>query len=76
MDEKATLSRSEKILKACINDDGTAYDPPQSRIEKLLLALKDKISGKTIDLNNYYTKDEVDQSISKAITETLNTEVW
>ena len=75
MDEKATLSRSEKILKACINDDGTAYDPPQSRIEKLLLALKDKISGKTIDLNNYYTKDEVDQSISTAITETLNTEV-
>ena len=76
MDEKATLSRSEKILKACINDDGTAYDPPQSRIEKLFLALKDKISGKTIDLSNYYTKDEVDQSISKAITETLNTEVW
>ena len=75
MDEKSTLSRSEKILKACINDDGTAYDPPQIRIEKLLLALKDKISGKTIDLNNYYTKDEVDQSISKAITETLNTEV-
>ena len=75
MDEKATLSRSEKILKACINDDGTTYDPPQSRIEKLLLALKDKISGKTIDLSNYYTKDEVDQSISKAITETLNTEV-
>lgn len=75
MDEKATLSRSEKILKVCINDDGTAYDPPQSRIEKLLLALKDKISGKTIDLSNYYTKDEVDQSISTAITETLNTEV-
>ena len=75
MDEKSTLSRSEKILKACINDDGTAYDLPQIRIEKLLLALKDKISDKTIDLNNYYTKDEVDQSISKAITETLNTEV-
>lgn len=75
MIEKVTLSRSEKILKACINDDETAYDPPQSRIEKLLLALKDKISGKTIDLSNYYTKDEVDQSISKAITETLNTEV-
>lgn len=63
MDEKVTLSRSEKILKACINDDETIYDPPQSRIEKLLLALKDKISGKTIDLSNYYTKDEVDQSI-------------
>lgn len=75
MDEKVTLSRSEKILKACINDDVTTYDPPQSRIEKLLLALKDKISGKTIDLSNYYTKDEVDQSISTAITETLNTEV-
>ena len=75
MDEKATLSRSEKILKACINDDGTTYDLPQSRIEKLLLALKDKISGKTIDLSNYYTKDGVDQSISTAITETLNTEV-
>ena len=74
MNEKATLSRSEKILKACINDE-TIYDPPQSRIEKLLLALKDKISGKTIDLSNYYTKDEVDQSISTAITETLNTEV-
>ena len=75
MNEKVTLSRSEKILKACINDDETIYDPPQSRIEKLLLALKDKISGKTIDLSNYYTKEEVDQSISTAITETLNTEV-
>lgn len=75
MDEKVTLSRSEKILKACINDNGTTCDPSKSRIEKLLLALKDKISGKTIDLSNYYTKDEVDQSISTAITETLNTEV-
>ena len=75
MNEKVTLSRSEKILKACINGDGTTYDPPQSRIEKLLLALKDKISEETVDLSNYYTKNEVDQSISKAITETLNTEV-
>lgn len=33
------------------------------------------LTGKTIYLSNYYTKDEVDQSISTAITETLNTEV-
>ena len=58
MNEKVTLSRSEKILKACINGDGTTYDPPQSRIEKLLLALKDKISEETVDLSNYYTKAE------------------
>lgn len=44
-------------------------------LKNYFLALKDKISGKTIDLSNYYTKDEVDQSISTAITETLNTEV-
>lgn len=75
MDEKVTLSRSEKILKACVNGDGSICDIPQSRIEKLLLELKDKISGGTIDLSNYYTKDEVDQSIATAITETLNTEV-
>lgn len=75
MDEKVTLSRSEKILKACINGDESIYDIPQSRIEKLLLELKDKISGGTINLNNYYTKEEVDQSIATAITETLNTEV-
>ena len=58
MNEKVTLSRSEKILKACINGDETTYDPPQSRIEKLLLALKDKISEETVDLSNYYTKAE------------------
>lgn len=58
MNEKVTLSRSEKILKACINGDGTKYDPPQSRIEKLLLALKDKISEEKVDLSNYYTKAE------------------
>ena len=38
------LSRSEDILEATINGD--EYDqPPQSRIEKLLIDLKDTISG-------------------------------
>ena len=84
MNEKVTLSRSEKILKACINGDGTAYDPPQSRIEKLLLALKDKISEETVDLSNYYTKDEtyskteVDTKLStdKVATITVPTTGW
>ena len=85
MNEKVTLSRSEKILKACINGDGTTYDPPQSRIEKLLLALKDKISEETVDLSNYYTKaetyskNEVDTKLStvyKVTTITVPTTGW
>lgn len=76
MDEEVILSRNEKILKACIDNDISSCEPPQSRIEKLLLELYNKISGGgIIDLDDYYTKDEVDESIATAVTKTLNTEV-
>lgn len=45
MDENVTLSRAEKILKACINKDGSLCEPPQSRVEKLLLELYNTISN-------------------------------
>ena len=59
-------SRNEKILTSIIN--GTEYgEIPQSRIESLLLELKDTIensNGGSADLSDYYTKSQTDSLIS------------
>lgn len=57
------LSRAEDILQATI--DGTSYDsPPQSRIENLLIELKEKIDsggggGGTKNYNDLTNKPQI-----------------
>ena len=59
-------SRNEKILTSIIN--GTEYwEIPQSRIEALLIELKDTIensNGGSADLSDYYTKLQTNDLIS------------
>ncbi len=59
-------SRNEKILTSIIN--ATEYEEiPQSRIEALLLELKNTIensSGGNVNLSDYYTKSQTDSLIS------------
>lgn len=62
-------SRNEEILSAMIN--GSEYEAaPQSRIEELLLLLKDTVKNSgsgNADLSGYYTKPQVDSLINGQI---------
>lgn len=64
--------RNELILESIIHQ--TVYtDPPESRIEDLLLQLKDVIEGGEegggFDPDAYYTKPQTDAKITEKVTE-------
>ena len=63
--------RNELILESIIHQ--TVYtDPPESRIEDLLLQLKDVIEGGEgggFDPDDYYTKPQTDARITEKVTE-------
>lgn len=60
--------RNELILESIIHQ--TVYtDPPESRIEDLLLQLKDVIEGGGFDPDAYYTKPQTDAKITEKVAE-------